>query len=243
MRAWIAVRRAVGIALAAISFAAGCDQAPAPPAAPKTTTPAATPADPSNKPTTQELMSGTYRRLNLPGMSLTMMVPQSWKIEMHNGGLTFLEGPTLADQVAIQLSVREALPKDRYSALVERLAKDDSAGQDSGALKKSEVRDVGMMKIVERISTAKPISIGRVGARGLPEVDGQGNQIIDTSTPMRWLLTIFIPDGQQMAHYELNFIGMTAEQYATDKPLLDKVIGSIRYDDGSFVPSPNAPGI
>lgn len=242
MNGWKGVRLTVGVALLGSCFASGCDQSSAPPVPPQATTPAAAP-DTAEKPTTQELMSGTYRRLNLPGMSLTMMVPQSWKIEMRSSGLTFLEGPTLADRAAIQLSVREALPKDRYQTLVERLGKDDSGAQEPGAVKKNEVREVGMMKIVERISTGKPMTVGRVGPRGLPEVDSSGNQINDVSTPMRWLLTIFVPEGPRMEHFELNFIGLTAEQYATDKPLLEKVIRSIQYDDGGVAPSPSMPGI
>ena len=81
-----------------------------------------------------------------------------------------------------------------------------------------------------------PIRTARVGARGLPEVDAQGNPMVDTSTPMRWLITVFIPEGKMMSHYELNFIGLTAEQYAIDKPLLEKVVASLKYEDGTLAP-------
>ena len=84
-----------------------CNRRPQPPPAPPAGGSPQAQAEPA-RPTTQELLSGSYKRLVLPGMPLAVQAPQSWKIEM-DGPLTFLQGPTPTD-VLVDLTTTDRTP-------------------------------------------------------------------------------------------------------------------------------------
>jgi hypothetical protein len=211
----------------------GCERSPAP--APVTLPPPKAAASQPVRPTTQELLSGAYQKLYLPGTPFSVMAPESWKVQ-NNGTINFLEGPTPADQIMIKISQFDPITAERYAGLVDRLVKEDNP-QPAGTPKKNELRDADRLHIVERISAADPITTMRLGPRGTPDTDAQGNPIMITSIPIRWNLNIFVPESRAVSWYELNCIGLTLDQYNQDKDLISKVFASLRYDDPSLVPA------
>ncbi|HVT88902.1 MAG TPA: hypothetical protein VHD56_08630 [Tepidisphaeraceae bacterium] len=206
---------------------AGCDRAPAPPPAAiqaqaqaKTTEPAEV------RPTTQELISGEYQKLALPNMPLTIRVPKSWKIN-YTTAMTFLEGPTPSDQATIQLAQRDAIPADRFDPMLDRLKTDEPSNAPPGRLL---LKPLGSARVLDRISIGKPISSPKLDFRGNPVSDDKGEPINIIITPISWTVTVFVPDPAGFLRYELNLIGMTAEQYTADKDLLEKIFNSLSFE-------------
>src|SRR4051794_2590293 len=81
----------------------GCDQRPAAPVSAVPTQPPPVVVPEEARPTTQELLIGARKPLQLPNMPLSVRVPVSWKIE-PTGPLTVLTGPTPFDKAMIQLA-------------------------------------------------------------------------------------------------------------------------------------------
>src|SRR5262245_53680451 len=91
-----------GLILMTWMGSAGCDPPKAPPP-PQPTAEATTQPTPQ-RPTTQQLLSGTFKKVPLPSAPLSISVPESWKIEPV-GAITFLTGPTPSSEEArIQLT-------------------------------------------------------------------------------------------------------------------------------------------
>jgi hypothetical protein len=229
----VVIQRSFWAIWAAWMALGGCERSPAP--APVTLPPPKAAASQPVRPTTQELLSGAYQKLYLPGTPFSVMAPESWKVQ-NNGTINFLEGPTPADQIMIKISQFDPITAERYTGLVDRLVKEDNP-QPAGTPKKNELRDADRLHIVERISAADPITTMRLGPRGTPDTDAQGNPIMITSIPIRWNLNIFVPESRAVSWYELNCIGLTLDQYNQDKDLISKVFASLRYDDPSLVPA------
>jgi hypothetical protein len=229
--------KVIGICLALAGVLVGCDRAPAPPPEAKTPSPppVTLPGD-EPRPTTQALLLGPRKKLLLPNMPLALRVPESWKTEPA-GPLIVLTGPTPADQVTIQLAVRDPLPADRLTAYIERLKKEGDQ-----PAKPPELRQVGKMQVLERLSVSKPITIARKDARNEPVVDDKGNPVTDTFTPMTWRVSVFVPESQAVfSRYELNCINFIQEQYAADHGLIEEVFNSLVYDEaGTATQAPAA---
>jgi hypothetical protein len=69
----------------------GCDNAPPPP--PQVMEQAQNDASTqTSRPTTQELLTGQYVKLTLPGLPLSLRIPASWKVGSAPT-ISFLEGP------------------------------------------------------------------------------------------------------------------------------------------------------
>ena len=88
-----------------------------------------------------------------------------------------------------------------------------------------EVHEVGEMKVMERqVVHPKPATVPLdPSAPPSPHDEPMG-------TPMQWTLTYFIPRGEYVDSYEINFFLLTREQYEKDKDFLRKIVESIRYD-------------
>ncbi len=228
-----AIHRWLGAVLAVCLATGGCERSPAPGSV--TLPPPKPAASQPVRPTTQELLSGAYKKLYLPGTPFSVMAPESWEVKA-NGTINFLQGPTPSDQIMIKISQFDPITTERYTGLIDRLVKEEQP-QPEGTPKKNELREADRLKIVERVSTADPITTVRLGPRGTPDTDAQGNPVMITSVPVRWNLNIFVPEGRAASWYELNCIGLTLEQYNQDKDLISKVFASLRYDDPSLVPA------
>jgi hypothetical protein len=204
----------------------GCDRqskspvASAPAAAAPQTQPEPT------KPTTQELMEGSYKKMVLPGMPLSLEVPQSWKIE-NEGPLMFLQGPTPADNSMIQLAQRESLRPDQIENLLNGVNHDRD--QHPQSVKRAEMHDFGTMRVLEQLSVGQPVTSPKVDSRGEGILDEHGTLMTVTITPMHWKLTIFVPAEKLFSQYELNFIDLSQEQYNVDKDFLEKIVHSLKY--------------
>jgi hypothetical protein len=172
----------------------------------------------------------------LPGLPLAVQVPQSWKITQAER-LSLLEGPTPAETASIQFAQRDPIKAEDLQTFIDRLKKEGD--QQTGALKVNEFRDAGNgMQVLERRWSEQTMQIPRQDARGIPLTDASGNPQIVSTTPLRWSLSIFVLNGNLYQRYELNAIGLTAEQYQQDKPVLDKIFNSIKYIGAAATTAP-----
>lgn len=225
------MRRWMGV-MFCVAALCGCDQSPAPPPQVIDQAKQQDASAQSIRPTTQELLTGQYVKLNLPAMPLSLRAPASWKFETVQT-LTHLEGPVPSSEhgAVIQIgSPRQPLPADRFDAVVDRLKKETEA--EGGSLNRVDMRKVGDLLILERMSTGQPIVVPKVDYRGNAIVDERGNTVNITSTPIRWNLSVFIAEGAMYNRYELSVVGLAVEDYATDKELLEKILYSLAHEVG-----------
>ncbi len=206
---------------------AGCDRRPAPP--PQAQVPETQPATQPDelRPTTQQLLSGAYKTLPLPGMPLAIKVPESWKINV-SGPVVFLEGPSPSGTITIQLAQRDTLKPDQLDLFLLGVKKDQEQHPDT--VKRADLRDLGKIKMLERLSILRPMSSPKVDVQGNAVLDSHGNIVTITTVPVRWTLIAFVPYQNAFSRFELNFIDLTAEQYAADKDFLEKIINSLTYE-------------
>ena len=68
------------------------------------------------------------------------------------------------------------------------------------------------------------------GGAPLIVTDSNNQERTVTATPYSWNLTLYVPQGKNFGRYEINFIGLTREQYLQDKSVLEVIIDSLRYD-------------
>ena len=140
--------------MVAIGAFAGCDQRPA---APPATMPAAVAAalTETSRPTTQDLLSGPYKEMLLPGLPIALQVPQSWKITQA-GPLSLLEGPTPADTATIQFAQRDPLRAEDVQTFIDRLRQEGE--RQNGNLKLVEFREAGNgVQVLERRWSERPV--------------------------------------------------------------------------------------
>ena len=95
----------------------------------------------------------------------------------------------------------------------------------SPAKVKVDVRDLSPnITVLERrqVGLPGPLMVGPIG---------QEKEIIVTN--YKWTITMFVPrdaTNKEFDRHELNFVGLTREQYDQDKELLDPIIKSLQYD-------------
>ncbi len=215
------------LVLLAMGFGSGCDDAPAPPPHLVADRLAAKPhAAETTRPTTQELLEGPRKPIPLGELPLTVQAPGAWALKTLNGTThVLLEGPTPSGEASIQLNVRPTTSATKLEMIL------------NGAKKELE-RFPQSIKMVELrpITGAQVLEQQRVGemSRTLPDDDPN----VKPSRPMNWTITVFVPQGADHKTYELNFVGLTADQYETDKPLLRGIIDSITVDAAPADASP-----
>ncbi|WP_428937066.1 hypothetical protein [Fontivita pretiosa] len=182
------------------------------------------------RPTTQMLLSGPYKKLLLPGMPLSLRVPESWKID-YAGPITFVQGPTPYDMAMIQLSDHGVGPRSLDPQVLLKTIQDEQA-RHPDPRNRAMLRDIGPARVLERFSVGKPQTNPKVDAHGVPVSDpATGNPVMLTTTPIRWTLTVFVPAADSAyTRYELNFLDLTAEQYAVDGKFLEKIASSLSYE-------------
>jgi hypothetical protein len=194
------------------------------------------------RPTTQELVSGSYQRIRLETVPLTMSVPQSWKIE-HLGNIALLQGPTPFGSARIQFARRDPVNQPTLDVLYNS-AKKDQAAADPQAQMSVELRDEHGMKVMERRSVGRKVSIPITDATGIQKLDQHAQPMEQVVTPMKWRLNLFIlmPGlTDQFAQYELNFIDLNLDQYQADKAFLEKILYCVEADAGAAAVTAPAP--
>lgn len=203
------------------AWLAGCDDAPPPPADLLSTSKQA-PKAPA-QPTTQDLLSGPRKVIPLSILPMSARVPESWSIKNLDGGsITLLEGNAPSGLVQIRLAQRPFVPRDTLEGILSRASKEKTEKPDV-----IKVLDIKSMpgesggQILERQSLGKTMP-------ALP-LDAEGKTLSKPETFYSWTITYFIPQADGCEAYELNFVGLTAEQFQTDGALLREIIDSVKY--------------
>jgi hypothetical protein len=141
--------------------------------------------------------------------------------------MTFLEGPTPGGgDASIQLVERATTTLDKFQIIVDGAKKELKQFPDT--MRMAEVREVaGGVKVLER---------QRVGQAAKSSLNDAG---VRESPPYSWTITVFIPrdGGKNYETCELNFIGLTVDQYEADKALLREIIDSVTVNDVTSAPS------
>ncbi len=99
------------------------------------------------------------------------------------------------------------------------------------AIKMAELRPIAGAKVLER---------QRVGRTPTPSPDDDPN--VRPSPMFNWTINVFVPRGADYETHELNFIGLTADQYEADKALLREIIDSISVDSAAAATAPATSG-
>jgi hypothetical protein len=146
-------------------------------------------------------------------------VPRGWELKSL-AGVMVLEGPTPSGVARLQIG-RHLAPIAQHAERLMEGAKREAASK-PGPYTLADVRESGGLKVLETRS------IGATQPR--PAIDAEGNQIAQTTTPMDWKTSVFVPDGRDTAVCEIHFIDLTREQYDRDKELLTKIMSSLQYD-------------
>lgn len=206
----------------ATALLVGCDDAPVPPAD-LTSTTQETPDAPT-KPTTQELLSGPRKVIPLGVLPLTGRVPQSWTIKnLDSGSITLLEGDAPSGLVQIRLAQRPFIQRDKLEDILSRASKEKT--------EKPEVIKVLDIKPMPGDSGAQILERQSLGKTMPPiPLDAEGTQLSKPETLYSWTITYFIPQADGYEAYELNFVGLTAEQFQADSAMLREIIDSVKYN-------------
>lgn len=229
MRPW----RVIGMLGVVSLMNIGCDTAP--PQAVIDAAESSTTQPEKARPTTQELLSGEYRKFMLSDMPLSLRAPVTWTFGTA-ANLQFIEGPSPTDQAMISFARRDPVANDRIEALIARLK-----GEDGGTTQiKSELRQAGQMRLLERIYTSRPITEPKLDSGGVPVADAQGNPVMVTTTTVHWVLMAFIPSDGKWDHYEVKAIGMTTDTYDANQRLLERILGSLTHEPGAAGAAPPA---
>jgi hypothetical protein len=206
-----------------LSVSSGCDRRSGPQSkVPPTSMPELAP-----RPTMQALLSEPLHRFVVPGIPLSIQAPRSWKID-NASHLTVLEGPTPSQDMMIQIAARDAIKPTDVDLFIEHMRRESDTAP--GDLKRTDLRNQGKAQVIEQLYEEKPLSSPRTDTSGLAVVDGKGNIQMTTVKPIHWMVTILVPGPNAYEHYDINCIGLTSEEYASDKELLEKIMASVVYE-------------
>jgi hypothetical protein len=202
-------------------LATGCDEKPAVPPDLATPPSASAPTEIA-APTTQELMSGPRKSIGLGTVPLKASVPQSWSIKSLNGGsIHLLGGPAPLGVIQIQIAQRPVVPAEKLKSLV-AIAKKELV-TDAATVK---VVDVHPMKADPTAQVVERQAIGQT-MPAMP-VGENGTEMSKPETLYSWTLTYYVPEGPSFNVYELNFVGLTIDEFKANESLLREVLDSIQ---------------
>ncbi|MEO6436598.1 MAG: hypothetical protein ABIP55_12680 [Tepidisphaeraceae bacterium] len=218
-----------GATTAAFIIPSGCDNAPDVPQA--VIDESNKPADDKTpkRPTTQELVSGNRTRAALIPLPLTMEMPDSWgKLEgKEQIPGNHLRGHTPSGEVLVQLSARPSMKQDTLDRLIEGAKKEMA----KNPAMKLDLRPLGEVKLLERQLVGPP--------RPYPVYNEKNEESITTESIFNWTLSVLVPHEGALQVYELNFIGLTKNQYDKDKEFLQGILSTLQYG-GEASASPGA---
>ncbi len=210
----------------AVCLAPGCKRRVIERTAPSTQPAAAGDARPS----TQALRDAPRRELALLYVPLKIRVPQDWKLEnlrLPQNELHFLRGPGSRDDIRIQIATRPPLTATGLQILLEGANKEMAANP--AKILKVELSTQGKLKVLERqrLGSVPPHSPSLAAAAGV---------VIDDSPLLEWTWTFLAPRGQVFDVYELNFIGLTSDDFKADQAFLRSLLGSVELSDAALPP-------
>ena len=231
----------------------GCDNAPPPPAV-------AAPARPTGKvvavavrPTTQELLTGRNKRLQLPGLTMSITVPESWHLVEAPGAVPAARAPAAASDPG-RLDPHgappapSAAPMDITAASVEGASPGGDVeikAIDYANFTKDQMKShlEGGKRIADRekdrtrVFDVRPLGNTTVlehmtvaPKQKVPYLDEKGNVAERMATPITWDYTYFVPVGERFHVYIVNIQMVTLEQLEGDREFFKKIIDSITID-------------
>lgn len=212
----------IGLILATLGLA--CEE---PPPMPVPTTEPATQPD---RPTTQQLIDGPWKRTPIGYVPVSLELPEGWEVKTFGDAsqFVFLEGPAPRDDVKIQLAQRPTVTAERLQFIQEGAVVEKA---ENPHIRLDEFRKLGNVTVRERQVAGTPTSVPSMNDNGLP--------VTDTSPAFRWTITLFIPrDETDFRSFELNFIGLTVNQFQADESFLRRMIDSMKYDETVPVSTP-----
>jgi len=216
-------RAAVALVVMSVAVQMGCEDAPPPPPPQVQQRVQETQAAPSepDRPTTQELVAGPRRRINLASWPLSMEVPLSWEIDSKNAkGFIFLEGHAPGGMVQIQLAQRPTLNPEQLQHMIDAAKRDVAA--DPRSKKTVELREGKQFKLLERKGQSPTVMLNVV------DEDGQIREV--PHTPYSWTINVLVSQDKTMFNYELNFFDLTLEQYEADRAFLEKIVDTLQLE-------------
>lgn len=215
-------RLACAAVLLAGVYGLGCDDASVPPVIMPELPPS---QEAAARPTTQELLEGPRQSISLGELPLTVQAPAGWAVKPLQGtSHILLQGPTPSGEAAIQLNDRPVTTAAKFDVIVNGAKKE--LQQFPQSIKLVELRTIEGGKVLER---------QRVGQMPEPLPDDPPG--VKPSPPFNWTITVFVPRGADYDTHELNFVGLTADQYETDKVLLRGIIDSITVNQTAGAPT------
>jgi len=169
-------------------------------------------------PTTQELLTGPYKRVALTPIPFFARVPQSWDNKVPEGThLNFLEGPgPNGSQIQISLETGTHVPADLLKNVLDRAKK--AADADPKKVRLFQIKPLGDMQVMEQQNFF-------TGA------DDPRQRWID------WKLTFFVHGDIDYATYIVDVLGLPEQRFDQSKELLQKIFDSITYDPTAAAPS------
>lgn len=212
----------------------GCDKPPPPP--PTVTgddaaADASTTEPEDRRPKTDEIMSASWRPVQLGNHPLRLQAPPTWESKTIGTAVVLRgpapNGPPPEGVTEITVNKPPPFPKEMaksFEAEQRRAATRPAAAATTAPASATEINAV----------TAREIGPNRVlDLRRLQPAVGNLPPMVD------WRLVVFVPAGADTVNtYQLNFIGLTLDQYQKDKELLEKIVNSLEVDALSpLVPS------
>ena len=177
------------------------------------------------RPTTQELLESRRTRSALIPLPLTMEMPPGWgKLEdlgdlKISAGLNLIQGYTPHGEVQIQLSSRPAMKMDALDRLVEAGKKEQASKPQQ--IVRFDLRQAGNVKILERQVVGEPRPFTVYDANNQPHTTTEAN--------FTWTIQVLVPNEGAYQVYELNFMGLTKNQYDQDKDFLEGILKTLQY--------------
>ena len=235
--AWLAIFAA---ALLALSLSGGCDDRSSTTLPPPDPTTAKSLPDDFQRPTTQQIVSAPRKTLELLTFPLTIDVPDlphgsakspEWKISSTGGDSTTslsVEGPGPSGDVMIQMSPVPGTHKISMIQGMEKSALKEKADHPDTVFF-TEARSIGPVRIIERRT------LQHIAARVVEMTNSKTQEVerrnVPASDSVEWSLTLFIPTGKDYTVGTLTFVGLTKEQYDSDKAFLEQLINSLHYEE------------
>jgi hypothetical protein len=185
-------------------------------APPPSTQPAAPTATAPARPTTQELVSGKRKVLNLSAYRLTIEVPESWHLDSI-GSTTYIIGDAPGGEVRIHLAPGAQIKADPIKAMEKKALAEAQAHPETLEVK-ALLNIGGSARMMER----------REIRRNVP-IEGEDGKT-HNSDRVDWSVMVFLPDGDKFTLELLDFSSMPLQQYQGDKAFLEGIIRSLHYD-------------
>jgi hypothetical protein len=173
-------------------------------------------------PTTQDLVSGPRKSVNLAVAALSLKVPQLWDIKHPDSGeFVFLHGPAPHGDVDIQISrIIPIGPVSLDQTQIQNIAaaaKKDML-QNPGNHLVADLRDISGMQLLEVVTADSPAT---------QPAD------ITNQTGCKWRVIVFVPRGGVYDEVSMSVMGFTMGQYRQDGPFLKSIFDSVSQDDSS----------